>query len=715
MGQCLSHEAAGGHFPQNRVSHSTKNASPRLRWSGLRGRHSTRRSKPKLTIMASGEYAHVQPPLTGRTATETPEAVVMGSSSFEPNHDSSDGLLLAEEELIHIKSGRLSLGNIFSSMQHTEHLHPIIPEEVDPAVPSDEECEDERLHQQALKRKPSSPKRTPSGVSPPRPQSRIKMRHQRITRPSSVVHHEDTPDPPSRSSVSRHTISQFNRLKVQVKLAKRQQRKEMLAAKLEDRYQDVQGYKKLWENFSEIQDKVANSSPPRLKRSNSFDLHDTSSWFVDFQSCDEGEYGFYDSDDDMSQSSLSLHSATSLESQRRYFKEKRERRLSRRRSEPNLCLTSRSVTSMQAAPQSIRFQKKDETNHKKPLEVSSKRRSPTQRIEQFRSTTPKISQSGFEDETPSDIGTAFGAEWDESFTPNVGRGRLAPTLNVIESATGKPDYHVYREMGDISFVYDEVTPKASVRSRMWQTTDTGKLDINNDYQVPRRRRVASFDEAGIPFSANAIKDTEFLGIKRSAPPLGYVEYSSSDNDTLTNDFRPDVRPLRKSPNKATTFDGKMRDLKNPSSATDTVTTARPNLRVMRTSPNVGTMHASRREKVVHGKATISAGVVNNRGSEKKRAVNNYKAGESFKPSILTMSTEEFYSFSDDHVLVNMSQMYGHESSYEDSPRRPDFDADTEGARSPEDIKKNTVPDDECAADACTAKYQGVSPRLLDFG
>jgi hypothetical protein len=116
-----------------------------------------------------------------------------------------------------------------------------------------------------------------------------------------------------------------------------------------------------------------------------------------------------------------------------------------------------------------------------------------------------------------------------------------------------------------------------------------------------------------------------------------------------------------------------------------------------------------------GDICIASGVVKKRGSEKKRDVNKYKAGESFKPSIVTMSTEEFYCFSDDHALVNVSQTYGHEASYNDSPRRPDFDADTEGARRPEENEKDTVPDDECAADSRTTYYQSASPRLLDFG
>lgn len=587
-------------------------------------------------------------------------------------HDSSTGLE-DEEEMIPYNSRGLSLGNIFSSLRHAEQLDPCIQEEVDPDAPSDEE--DEHLHQQALARVPL-PQPKP-GVSPPRPQSVIKMRHQRITRPSSVVHHKEPPVPPSPRAVNPHTISQFHRLKVQVKLAKRQARKRQQAAKLEDRYQDVEGYNKLWKNFSDIQSKVEDRSPPPLKRSDSFDLKDTDTWFFDFQSCEADDVGFYDSDDDASQSSLSLHSTTSMESQRRYFREKRERRLSRQRTEPNLSQMSRSITMFHPERKS----------------------SPRRLVEKLLcSSPPKMFHRRNKDET----GTPSDLKWEESLTPNDGRGQVAPTLNAFQLATGEPDYHVFRGIGDVSLDKNEDTPKAkSKRSHM---TDTGEVDVNNDYQVPRRRRVASCDSVGVSLLAD--EEAEVLGIQLPPSPVRNLEYSSRV-------FRTSAGP--RSPKKSTKL-APMRDFGHHSSAVDIVKTTLPTTEILRMSPKEDTRDATRLEKVVHGNAARSLEeaatvVVEKRASEKKREVNK---GEPFRPSIITMSTEEFYrGFSDDHALVRVSQTYGHDILYEHSPKRPDYDTDTEGAMTPTS-GRGTALYHEGTSTICSSTRGSPSPKWLDL-
>ena len=61
------------------------------------------------------------------------------------------------------------------------------------------------------------------------------------------------------------------------------------ASKFEDRYEDVQNYRVLHKEFENIQGMVKELKQPRLKRSKSFDLKDTNSWFFDFENLDEDD------------------------------------------------------------------------------------------------------------------------------------------------------------------------------------------------------------------------------------------------------------------------------------------------------------------------------------------------------------------------------------------------------------------------------------------
>ena len=279
MGQCLSQQppssqtgAYGDVFKGSAHHQSNKNAKrrflpPKLVFEGRRASASSsddvkNKMAPKLTILTTNDALEVvsvaQAPLTGKTAAETPASVMSSplnasidaSSDDESSHERpgrSDGGAEAdelydgaelddavgetssvegEEPLPSNKGGSgLSLVSFFQSLRHTQELDHIIPEEVDPDAPSDEE--DERLlREQALGRKnaPSTRNTKPksTAASPPRPQDRIKMQLSRSTRPDSIVNRNVSSDEMPGSVSSKH-ISEFRKLKLKVKLAARQE------------------------------------------------------------------------------------------------------------------------------------------------------------------------------------------------------------------------------------------------------------------------------------------------------------------------------------------------------------------------------------------------------------------------------------------------------------------------------------------------------------
>ena len=628
MGQCQSYPSSDvihGQMKENENVQLAKNASrrrflpPRL----VKGRPGNANEKPKLTIIVTPDGAETisDPPLTGKTAAETPMSVAsplnmsIGSSdasscpsrdeeSVEVHEDDNE-----EEQEVELhqatKTGGLSLSHFFQSLRHTEELDPVIPEEIDPDAPSDEE--EERMQQEqeiARKLPPAKTTKPKAGVSPPRPQDRIKMQHRRITHPSSVIN-RDVPESAAPVAVSSQHLSEFRKLKVQVKLAARQERKKARIAKLEDRYEDVRGYNNLWQNFEEIRS-TAETMPPKLKRSNSFDLHNSGTWFFDFQSFDEEDASCYDFDDEMSQSSLSLHSTTSMESQRRYFKEKQEGRLRRRtNSDTNLFLMNQII----------------HTKMQKPVEETSLSRPKYTPNHATVSTPPSILRGARKNDPATPVVSELG-------TPES-RGPVAPRVNAFQIATGQPEYHVYNRLGEKPVDHDEDTPKAKSR-RKTAPCEPQEEDMNNDYQVARRRRVASYNDADISILTDERATAESLGIH--LPP---------------------------SPDK--------RDFDYSSFAIEVITTDRPSVRVMRMSPKEKE-NMNRKEKVVSGNAAKCLEETFAGGKKKRKQVDSesYKYSEPPTPTIYNMSTQDFLRFSDSHALVNVTNNHSHELHLESS-------------------------------------------------
>ena len=201
-----------------------------------------------------------------------------------------------------------------------------IPEEEDPEMPSDEEdfCDD-------LVR--NTPRDEPGRLVP------VKLKTHPTTSVASVVVAGNGEGPPmmnldDKNSVQMHTLSEFQRLKLQVKLQKHQEMKERRVHKVEDRLQDAESYKKLWLEYQKTEQDLAKRDQethmkPRGpgRRSNSFDLSNSGSWFFDFSSPEAAFDALTDNpDDNGSQASLSLLSEQSLDAQKRYYADKRRRR-----------------------------------------------------------------------------------------------------------------------------------------------------------------------------------------------------------------------------------------------------------------------------------------------------------------------------------------------------------------------------------------------------
>ncbi|KAL7580815.1 hypothetical protein ACA910_001092 [Epithemia clementina (nom. ined.)] len=218
----------------------------------------------------------------------------------------------------HSKSRQKAIG--FSPIRTT------IMEEEDPEMPSDEEdfCED-------LVR--NTPRDEPGRLVPVKLKSKPRTSVASIAvafssskcEGSSMVNMQD-----DKSAVHMHTLSEFQRLKLQVKLQKHQEMKERRVHKVEDRLQDAEAYRKLWMEYKKAEEDLAKMDQEATKsargpgrRSNSFDLKDSGSWFFDFNSSNAALDGSENPDDNGSQASLSLLSEQSLDAQKRYYAEKR--------------------------------------------------------------------------------------------------------------------------------------------------------------------------------------------------------------------------------------------------------------------------------------------------------------------------------------------------------------------------------------------------------
>lgn len=258
----------------------------------------------------------------------------------------------------------------------------MIPEEVDPDAPSDEEDSYQRIIEGSLdpnaisawemepgpiltSRRPidtsnnSKKKRhNHRSPSPSRPMSAVKARHERrVARPTSIVRHHPHISPPAHSpvtnpppeppgAVDRQTLAEFNKLQIQVQLQEKSNKQSKRLQKLEDRFIDVQSYRKLIKDFEEIQETVSVHSQQsgggatRLHRTDSFDLKETSSWYFDFDLADRNA-DFSDLEDDeqsltsqfSQQSQLSLLSESSMDSQRKYYAAKKHTANTKKRIE----------------------------------------------------------------------------------------------------------------------------------------------------------------------------------------------------------------------------------------------------------------------------------------------------------------------------------------------------------------------------------------------
>lgn len=270
------------------------------------------------------------------------------AESFEEDKSESEN---DEEQVVpsRVHSAKFTFENTLS---HTV-IDSIITEEVSLGAPSDEE-EMHELHLKNELNNASLRNRRPHPIVTASPlgdqsQSRIKILSRRITAPESIVFRPSLVAPPSdstphiarattKTSVNPQTIANFNKLKIQVQLANRADKHKRRKVKLEDRFEDVKGYRNLWSDFEDIQQQVEqtntdNENEPAASRprGNSMNLKETKSWYFDFHSLN-GQEQMDDDDDNRSQSSMSLLSEVSREAQRQFYEEKRKDRNKRRKN-----------------------------------------------------------------------------------------------------------------------------------------------------------------------------------------------------------------------------------------------------------------------------------------------------------------------------------------------------------------------------------------------
>ena len=307
---------------------------------------------------------------------ETPQQIDVGRSGKD-----QENLISPLETIMHQTSifatsspGPMSDGEghpiqIYEESSRLETQNYDIEEEEDPCAPSDEEDfhdqvqarrdleEPGRLVLHKLKCAHITSPQSASLVAPPRyPPTEQALGGNVPSLPSPMLSLSSPPEPDS--SVHPQTMSQFHRLQLQAKLQTRKEAKLSKVKKYQDRLVDVQGYKKLWKDFVDLQSHLKKKSSKkqetadvntetrptksdrkrlrRVRRSRSFDLQDSSFWYFDFQNRDlafEGpaevcieQPGTPAALKQPLQSSLSLLSESSMEAQRRFFSEKRRQR-----------------------------------------------------------------------------------------------------------------------------------------------------------------------------------------------------------------------------------------------------------------------------------------------------------------------------------------------------------------------------------------------------
>ncbi len=147
----------------------------------------------------------------------------------------------------------------------------------------------------------------------------------------------------AQTSVTPQTIANFNRLKIQVQLAEKNEMHRRRKAKLEDRFEDVKGYRNLWKDFESLKEQVKEVIISRNDEldtgkigEKSIDLNEPTSWYFDFQSLQLHQHvdGEEDNNDNRSQASMSLLSEATMEVQRQYYDEKRRMKKNGNRTKP---------------------------------------------------------------------------------------------------------------------------------------------------------------------------------------------------------------------------------------------------------------------------------------------------------------------------------------------------------------------------------------------
>lgn len=214
-----------------------------------------------------------------------------------------------------------------ASLYFASPLNTVIPEEEDRDIPSDEEDSMYQTNDMPIDDTAGS----------------IRKNLAKSNNSSAHRHVLHLTEPPPLSSDSNDAVSQdalthFKSLKLHVKMQNKSNEKQRKQTKMEDRISDVQSYHQLWADYMELQQEVSsidseqNNVGTRQRSMGSFDLHESESWFFDFnldfiQEDFTSEYhaGMAMNDDgsQCSQANLSLLSEQSLEAQRRYFAEKK--------------------------------------------------------------------------------------------------------------------------------------------------------------------------------------------------------------------------------------------------------------------------------------------------------------------------------------------------------------------------------------------------------
>ena len=507
--------------------------------------------------------------------------------------------------------------------------------------------------------------------------SRGKLNRGRSTNPKSIIHHPSLVAPPrgasdrlntmTRTSVNPHTVASFNKLKIQVQLARRADKHRRRKAKLEDRLVDVQGYRDLWDNYEEIENQVCKSAQgdaqhtPRSFQEN-LNLKKPNSWYFDFQSLDEGE----DVDDDnRSQSSLSLHSEASMETQRRLFQEKRRAR--RRRSRSKSSRSSKRSTSEDRAyakpvpsKQSACDRHRDAVNfindygpHDRAVynaslvhlgaSMSGDDSTPRARSRSRRTDSDDISRGTDDGSFLSDF------DYDNDYNVPPRRRRHAKHNNDDSSISTHDDLSVHSSVSDgfrsthsnpVNQGY-MLTPRSIEVRRSGQKVKNGKERYSFDPSVPRFSITGNRSVHMLP--SVQIEAGEIRWRQENPPREQSERYSESEAST-----REEIDVVSQAKNAVSTLLDHRRSTIKPTSI-EIRANAQPSIGDTQVSGLVNREEASKSHKTIDETAlevSTKESQYENRGRKDKYSsyTNNYD------PEIALMSTTEFLRFSSEHGI-----------------------------------------------------------------